>query len=61
MSRLQIATDITERKATKNMVRQQQEKVELTSRLMTMGEMASSLAHELNQPLTAITTTAWGQ
>ncbi|MFY8019049.1 MAG: sensor histidine kinase, partial [Inhella sp.] len=25
------------------------------SRLMTMGEMASSVAHELNQPLTAIT------
>ena len=51
---LQIATDITERKATEEIVRQQQEKVELTSRLMTMGEMASSLAHELNQPLTAI-------
>jgi len=27
----------------------------VTSRLMTMGEMASSVAHELNQPLTAIT------
>jgi PAS domain S-box-containing protein len=52
--RLQIATDITERKATEDIVRQQQEKVQLTSRLMTMGEMASSLAHELNQPLTAI-------
>ncbi len=58
--RLQIATDITERKATENMVRQQQEKVELTSRLMTMGEMASSLAHELNQPLTAITNYSLG-
>ncbi|HVE88723.1 MAG TPA: PAS domain S-box protein [Burkholderiaceae bacterium] len=58
--RLQIATDITERKATENMVRQQQEKVELTSRLMTMGEMASSLAHELNQPLTAISNYSLG-
>ena len=58
--RLQIATDITERKATENMVRKQQEKVELTSRLMTMGEMASSLAHELNQPLTAITNYSLG-
>ncbi len=58
--RLQIATDITERKATENIVRQQQEKVELTSRLMTMGEMASSLAHELNQPLTAITNYSLG-
>ncbi len=50
-----IATDITLRKATEDIVRQQQEKVQFTSRLMTMGEMASSLAHELNQPLTAIT------
>ncbi len=58
--RLQIATDITERRASANMVRQQQEKVELTSRLMTMGEMASSLAHELNQPLTAITNYSLG-
>jgi len=53
-ARLQIATDITLRKATDEIVRQQQEKVQFTSRLMTMGEMASSLAHELNQPLTAI-------
>ena len=35
-------------------MRQQQEKVQVTTRLMTMGEMASSVAHELNQPLTAI-------
>ncbi|MCU0950633.1 MAG: PAS domain S-box protein [Burkholderiaceae bacterium] len=54
-ARLMIATDITLRKATEDIVRQQQEKVQFTSRLMTMGEMASSLAHELNQPLTAIT------
>jgi len=52
---LQIATDITLRKATDEIMRQQEEKVQFTSRLMTMGEMASSLAHELNQPLTAIT------
>jgi PAS domain S-box-containing protein len=53
-ARLQIATDITLRKTTEEIARQQQEKVQFTSRLMTMGEMASSLAHELNQPLTAI-------
>lgn len=52
--RLQIASDISDRKLTEEIVRQQQEKVQLTSRLITMGEMASSLAHELNQPLTAI-------
>ncbi len=33
----------------------QAEKAQVTSRLVTMGEMASSVAHELNQPLTAIT------
>ncbi|MCV4697751.1 PAS domain-containing sensor histidine kinase, partial [Escherichia coli] len=32
----------------------QAEKAQVTSRLVTMGEMASSVAHELNQPLTAI-------
>jgi PAS domain S-box-containing protein len=58
--RLQIATDITDRKATEEIVRQQQDKVQLTSRLMTMGEMASSLAHELNQPLTAISNYSLG-
>jgi C4-dicarboxylate-specific signal transduction histidine kinase len=58
--RLQIATDVTERKTTEEIVRQQQEKVQLTARLMTMGEMASSLAHELNQPLTAISNYSLG-
>jgi len=58
--RLQIATDVSARKATDEIVRQQQEKVQLTARLMTMGEMASSLAHELNQPLTAISNYSLG-
>src|SRR5690606_41737890 len=31
-----------------------------SSRLTTMGEMASSLAHELNQPLTAISNYSMG-
>jgi PAS domain S-box-containing protein len=54
-ARLQIATDITLRRTTEEIARQQQDKVQFTARLMTLGEMASSLAHELNQPLTAIT------
>jgi len=52
--RLQVARDITERREHEEASRVQQEKIQLTSRLTTMGEMASSLAHELNQPLTAI-------
>jgi PAS domain S-box-containing protein len=58
--RMQVATDITVRKATQERARQQEEKVQLTSRLITMGEMASSLAHELNQPLTAISNYSMG-
>jgi two-component system sensor histidine kinase DctS len=46
--------DITERKRTQELARAQQDKLQFTSRLVTMGELASSLAHELNQPLAAI-------
>lgn len=46
--------DITERKRAAELNRQHQEKLQQTSRLVTMGELASSIAHELNQPLAAI-------
>ena len=46
--------DITERKHTEEVARQQQEQLQFTARLVTLGEMASTLAHELNQPLAAI-------
>jgi PAS domain S-box-containing protein len=52
--RVQIAADITDRKLIDEVNQQQQKRLEQTSRLITMGEMASSLAHELNQPLAAI-------
>ena len=58
--RLQVARDITERRQHEETSRIQQEKIQLTSRLTTMGEMASSLAHELNQPLTAIANYSMG-
>jgi C4-dicarboxylate-specific signal transduction histidine kinase len=54
LAQMQIATDITVRKAAEEMARQHEERLQFTSRLTTMGEMASSLAHELNQPLAAI-------
>ena len=50
-----IATDITARQHAEEAADAQAEKAQVTSRLVTMGEMASSVAHELNQPLTAIT------
>lgn len=52
--RMAVATDITDRKQVDAFNRVQEERLQRTSRLITMGEMASSLAHELNQPLSAI-------
>ena len=46
--------DVTEQKNAQELARQQQERLQATARLVTMGEMASTLAHELNQPLAAI-------
>ena len=60
MAQLLIATDITVRKEADELSRQQEEKMQFTSRLTTMGEMASSLAHELNQPLSAISNYCMG-
>jgi len=55
LAQMLIATDITTRLRAEEQAAQQAEKAQVTSRLVTMGEMASSVAHELNQPLTAIT------
>lgn len=60
LAQLLIATDITLRKNTEELARQQEERMQFTSRLTTMGEMASSLAHELNQPLSAISNYCMG-
>ncbi|GAB7127123.1 hypothetical protein JCM19000A_16300 [Silvimonas sp. JCM 19000] len=51
---LEIATDATALKSASERERQQNEALQQTARLISMGEMASSLAHELNQPLGAI-------
>ncbi len=51
---LKVVADITETKQAEAASRQQMEKLQLSSKLITIGEMASALAHELNQPLTAI-------
>lgn len=53
-------TDISERRRIEDMQRQQELRLQQTARLVTMGEMASSLAHELNQPLAAISNYALG-
>lgn len=51
---MMIATDITARRLAQQQAAEQAERAQNASRLITMGEMASSVAHELNQPLTAI-------
>ena len=60
MVRLLLATDITERKRSEALFRQQQEKIEATARFVAVGEMASTLAHELNQPLAAVVNYSMG-
>jgi PAS domain S-box-containing protein len=54
LAQMVIATDITPRRNAEEQAAQQNERAQNASRLITMGEMASSVAHELNQPLTAI-------
>ncbi|WP_294638822.1 PAS domain S-box protein [uncultured Aquabacterium sp.] len=54
LAQMLIATDITARKQAEEAAARQAEKSQFTSRLITMGEMASTVAHELNQPLAAI-------
>lgn len=51
---LLTAVDISERLEALDTHKHQQEKLLFTSRLMSVGEMAATLAHELNQPLAAI-------
>ena len=54
LAQMVIATDITSRRLAEAQSAAQAERAQNASRLITMGEMASSVAHELNQPLTAI-------
>jgi two-component system sensor histidine kinase TtrS len=53
-----VFRDNTERKQAEERARQHQRELARVARLSTLGEMASGIAHELNQPLTAITTNA---
>jgi two-component system sensor kinase FixL len=46
--------DLTERQATQRQLEDLQAELIHMSRFTAMGEMASTLAHELNQPLTAV-------
>ena len=54
LAQMVIATDISSRRLAEEQAASQAERAQSASRMITMGEMASSVAHELNQPLTAI-------
>lgn len=49
-----IIRDISEQHATREALAEQRERLAHVGRLSTMGEMTASIAHEINQPLTAI-------
>ena len=53
-----VFRDMTERKQAAEKLRRHQEELTHVARLSTLGEMASGIAHELNQPLTAISANA---
>ncbi len=52
--------DISEQRRVEELSRTSQDRLQATARLATVGEMASLLSHELNQPLAAITSYATG-
>ena len=51
---LGAAIDITERKRAEEQQREAQAQLAHVTRVATLGELAGSIAHEVNQPLTAI-------
>ena len=52
--------DVSEQRRTEELSRASQDRLQATARLAMMGEMASLLSHELNQPLAAISSYAVG-
>jgi two-component system sensor histidine kinase DctS len=52
--------DISEQRRVEEMSRASQDRLQATARLAMVGEMASLLSHELNQPLAAISSYATG-
>jgi two-component system, LuxR family, sensor kinase FixL len=51
---LETNNDITERKRAEDALNQAQAELSHVTRVTTMGELAASIAHEINQPLAAI-------
>ncbi|HEY6134294.1 MAG TPA: ATP-binding protein [Rubrivivax sp.] len=57
---MSAVVDVSGQRRAEDLARQQQERLQASARLATVGEMASLLSHELNQPLAAIASYAAG-
>ena len=57
---MSAALDLSAQRRVEELSRQQQDRLQASARLATVGEMASLLSHELNQPLAAIASYATG-
>lgn len=55
-----VCWDITETKHAENLLMQHRQEIAQAERINSMGQMGLAIAHELNQPLTAITTYTQG-
>ena len=53
-----VAVDITERKRAEEALRDAQADLAHVARLTTMGELSASIAHEINQPLAGVASSA---
>jgi PAS domain S-box-containing protein len=53
-----LAEDITERKLAEQALRESEAETARVSRIVSMGELTASIAHEINQPLAAVATNA---
>jgi two-component system, LuxR family, sensor kinase FixL len=53
---LETNNDLTERKRAEEALQQAQTELAHVTRVLTLGELAASIAHEINQPLAAIVT-----
>lgn len=49
-----ICIDVEDRKRTEEALRSTQERLSIASQVATVGELSASIAHEVNQPLTAV-------
>ena len=58
MRLLGVSIDVTKRKEAEEDAHRQREQINLLGRVSLLGEMTASLAHELNQPLSAMVTNA---